>query len=437
MNQRIELSILVPTTEDHRNSRILRDYLQSQQRKNLGVQFVFLLNDRKAIGQHRSEVVSQGDHEIVVVANDRYFGACEDNLYRVQDFGGLLKPIVFSVGGHDSIDWEALQEAVEHFVRHRLGALAWNLMSEQKLPDGRYAGLAALTELSDDLAANNVVRGLTAGEIMPSNLGNAAMTSTYGPIDWQAYLGCHLLAREVFLGLLQYHFGEAVYSLVYKQATYFHHHPVPYAYWSKPIIHRRSDDFNRIQQGNYSSGWLADHRTTAGASPIFWIANMRYMTEMRSDVLFNLFASSLTLTHVPAEGGGSAYTRMATLGNLVLWSAEVVRDALARRSHYFPDLKIGASLRDLRCVADFWQDFLLRSQRSAQVYSALPREFLDRIADAAGLLRASLASAHAPSRTLDLALNMLGAAASRLTPPGNVAFNQEGFHALLAHLAAA
>ncbi len=35
MNQRIELSILVPTTEDHRNSRILRDYLQSQQRKNL------------------------------------------------------------------------------------------------------------------------------------------------------------------------------------------------------------------------------------------------------------------------------------------------------------------------------------------------------------------------------------------------------------------
>ena len=88
MNQRIELSILVPTTEDHRNSQIVRDYLESPQRKQLGVQFVFLLNDRKTIGQHRSEIVSQGDHEIVVVANDRYFGACEDNLYRVQDFGG-------------------------------------------------------------------------------------------------------------------------------------------------------------------------------------------------------------------------------------------------------------------------------------------------------------------------------------------------------------
>ena len=53
------------------------------------------------------------------------------------------------------------------------------------------------------------------------------------------------------------------------------------------------------------------------------------------------------------------------------------------------------------------------------------------------LLRASLASSHNPSRTLDMALKMFGVAASHLTPAVNVAFNQEGFHALLAHLPAA
>ncbi len=436
MNSGIDLSIVVPTTADHGRSPILRSYLESPVRPRLKVQFVFLLNDRKSIGVHRSEIMVHEDHEIVVVANDRYFGACEDNLCRVQDIGGLLKPIVFSVGDHDVIDWEQLAMATEHLIRHRIEALAWNIMGEQKLADGSYAGLAALTELNDDLPANDVVRCMAAGEIVRSNIGNAALTSVYGPIDWQAYLGCHLFARDVFLGILQYHFGESVYSLVYKQSTYFHHHPVSYGYWPVPVIYRRSDDFERIRQGQYSAGWLADHRTTAGASPVFWVANMRYLAEMRSDALFTVFVSSLCLSQAPAQGGGATYIRASTLSNLLSWSAEVVRDAVSRRSHYFPELKIGASLRDLRCVVDFWQALTGCSQRHPQAYAAIPAEFTDRMAEAMGLVSASLAgSSQMPERMRESIVNSIGAAARSLTAPVSVAFNRQGFQSFLVQAA--
>ena len=77
--------------------------------------------------------------EDLELGKERYFGSCEENIFRVQDFISLLMPFCVIVGQDDIVDWELLVKALEFRAHHRLEVMSWNLIAKQKKEDGSYS----------------------------------------------------------------------------------------------------------------------------------------------------------------------------------------------------------------------------------------------------------------------------------------------------------
>jgi hypothetical protein len=188
------LSIIVPTVGRHADCPLPASYLASGIAARLDVQFVFMLNAK--VPAPHSEVTRIDNVETILVGNDRYFGACEENIYRVQDVARLLRDYVLIIGEHDAIDWESLCAALDMASLNKLEMLGINVLGRQQKADLSYSELPGITALSHDCSAALLARHLLMGGIVDGALGLAAIFATYGQVDWAAFVGSHLYTRQ-------------------------------------------------------------------------------------------------------------------------------------------------------------------------------------------------------------------------------------------------
>jgi hypothetical protein len=381
-HNKVEVTIVIPAVMDIEHCSIISSYLNSNVIDQVFVQFVYLSNKKEVEKTLNSNIKTFDDHEIIHVMNDRYFGSCEENIYRVQDFAGLFKPLVFLVGEHDNIEWDLLTEALDYFKSHHLDAMGWNILSQQLLADNSYSSEPAVIPLTDDTLANNYVNMLFGGQSLPFSVGYAAIISTYGPIDWAAYLGNHLFKIEVFYKLLQYRFSESIYSLVYKQAVLFNTHKANYGFFEKSVIHRISNEFLKIKTSTHSFGWLEEHRRVNGNSNVFWISNLSHLTQVEDTALFNSISYSFCVGNVPNELGEITYMRSSMLKNILQWSINVIAYKLEGKSYYFPQAVGSGSLQDVRYIHLYLTKFLSIMYSSPSFQNVLPSDLLQRLSDA-------------------------------------------------------
>jgi len=162
---KFSVSIVIPSMGSIESSPILLSYLESKS-QNLYIQFIFLLNKKFYADDKKNNIQKFNQYEIVTVVNDRYFGSCEENLYRVGDFSDLLYEHVFCVGEHDFIDWALLNSALERFSEQKLGVLAWNIKCRQMTSRGDYAELSAIFPLDFQSTANEYCHMLLSNEVL-------------------------------------------------------------------------------------------------------------------------------------------------------------------------------------------------------------------------------------------------------------------------------
>ncbi len=407
-----EITIIIPLVGNISDSKILPSFLESALRNKIYVQFVFLLNSKKAkIKQQKSKYNKYNDYEVLIVPNDRYFGTCEENIYRSQDFSDIFKPLVFCIGEHDFIEWSNLLGAIDFFLKNNLDALAWNIVGDQLCSDGTYYSLHGITDLNSNLLANKYMRMMLSGEVLSSRIGSTAILSLYGPIDWFAYLGCHLFSKEVFSGILQYNLAEeSVYSLVYKQLIYFQEQEIRYSFYNTSVIHRVSNEFLNIKLGKYSRGWLEDHRTSKGASPVFWIANIKYLSHLSDQNFFKLFdiiLFSFTLKQISTEDERACYKQVSMLENIFKWIRMSIQNKLSGRSHYFPEFCGSSSLIDIRYIKEFLDALIEGITMRQKVYYFLPKSLSQIIIDLSGLIDLFLKKPSISSDFLGIAKNKI------------------------------
>ncbi len=381
-----ELTIVIPAVKNIEDCSIINSYLEANIANELSVQFVYLNNKKTVREPSKSSIKNFGNYEIIEVVNDRYFGSCEENIYRVQDFIGLFKPLVFFVGEHDIIDWNALKSAIGYFRENHLDAMGWNILSKQLLANKNYSSKPAVIPLTDSNIANNYINILFAGKSLSASIGYAAMISVYGPIDWAAYLGNHLFKIEVLNKLLQYRFSEPIYSLVYKQALLFRNHKINYGFFENPVIHRISDEFLKIKNKTHSFGWLEEHRTVNGNSKVFWIANLSHLLQLEDNHLFNSISYSFCVSNVPNDLGEITYMRSSMFRNLLQWSANVISYKLEGRSFYFPNEIGTGSLQDLHYIQLYLKKYLSIMYASPVFLNVIPADILNRLSDASQYL---------------------------------------------------
>ncbi len=423
-----EISVIIPAVSPLDTCTVIQSFLESSVHDQLFVQFVYLHNPQKVVHGDRSTQTQFETHEILYVASDRYFGSCEENIFRVQDFIELLKPFNVVVGEHDIVDWELLVKALEHRATHDLDAMSWNILSKQLKADGSYSTLPHFGAVDDTGAANKLVRMLLGGQTLDSSIAYPALLSLYGTMYWTAYVGNHLFSRDCLARLLQYPFTEHLCVQVYKQAQFFSEHNVRYGYFDSPVIQRVGDEFIKQQQPDHSWGWIENHRTVFGNSPSFQIAHVMHLYQIEGDALFNVIATCLGLSVVPAADGEQSHGRFAMLLEMLSWSADVVRHKLSSRSHYFPELAGKGTLQDLRYVKLLFTRLLTHMARYPEIYQPLEKDFKPPMVEAMNYLTNYLHSLNAGEELLVMTFERLAAARSSLNSELLVAVNQAAFN---------
>ncbi len=383
------------------------------------VQFIFLQNN-KICSNETSIRTELGLFDIVVLENDRYFGSCEENLYRIQSIAGLISDFVLVVGDHDDIDWKILFDAVEKMEVEGIEALAINVSSAQINEAGQYIALDGLRPLNEESICNTFVSALWQGQSFPARFGFGALIAKFGPIDWAAYVGSHIYRRSIFIRILQYHFSEHVYSFVYKQALFFNDNDIKYSLLDRSVVTRKSDDFYRIRRGDYKPGWLEQHRIVRGDSKIFHIANLQYLSDMRCDFIYFNTLFSLTLSHTPCEEKTLKYLRGSMLLNCLGWSMATIGETMAQSGISVDGKAVGYPIRDLKIVSNFWSDFIERITVSSKYKKIFSHAFLYDIRDSVSLLYAQLMLSDPNKLILDAAERKIGGAIEKL--PAEVLF---------------
>jgi hypothetical protein len=370
-----KLSIIIPTVGDIESCLILESF-RGIKSKNLYIQFVFLVNKKNISYQLKSNIQKFDGFEIITVVNDRYFGSCEENIYRVADFADLFLDYVFCVGEHDFIDWPHLILALERFNANNLGAMGWNIKSQQKISNGNFAELPAIAALNFQSIANDFCQIIFNRGVLSSEIAYPALISIYGPIDWAAYLGNHLFRKNVFLKLFQYKFSEHVYSLVYKQLLLFTSNQIRYSFYENDVIWRISDDFQKAKENRNSFGWLEDHRTVQGLSKCFWIANLQYLVEIKDKKIFNLVTNSLCFSQIPGEVSDTIqYSHTSTFAQILNWAIQVINHKLNGESYYFGVGFSSGSVSDIFTVTEYFE--LLMSQiQTNKIYAFYTDEII-------------------------------------------------------------
>jgi hypothetical protein len=423
---KFSISIVIPSVGEISSSSILKSF-QDIKPSNLYVQFVFLLNNKNIIGGAQSYIQKFDGYEIIAAVNDRYFGSCEENLYRAADFSDLFYEYVFCVGEHDFIDWAHLNLALERFDEQNLGVMGWNIKGQQKKSNGDYAELSAIAPLDFRSTANEYCQILLNKGALSSEIAYPALISMYGPKDWAAYLGNHLFRKNAFLKVFQYKFSEHVYSLVYKQLQLFTSNDIRYGFYEDCVIWRISDDFIKIKENRHSMGWLEDHRTVHGLSKCFWIANLQYLVEIKDRSIYNLVANSLCFSQVP-DGNNETiqYSHTSTFVQILNWSMQVVNYKLNGKSYYFGDFSGSGSISDLYTVSEYLKILLIQVQTN-EAYAPYRAEFLYHLKNTVLSLSAYLTVSSTSQLLLGNCLNHLDQLIKLLDSKDLVLINQKSF----------
>ena len=368
--QKPAITIIIPSVKPLEDSDIIPSFLASGIKDRLFVQFVYLRNLRKP-DDKKSGLESFETHEVLTVTNDRFFSTCEENLYRMQDVLGLLKPYIFCIGEHDAMDWAALEAALEYRQLLSIDVMGWNMLYKQAKPDGTYSSGLGLTEPQDaGHPAYPYVKAMFEGAVFDSSIAYPAMLSLYGPLDWAAFIGNHLYSLPAFTRLLQYTFREAMYSHVFKQAQMLTEYPLRYGFCNAPVIHRIADEFIGKMQG--VEWWNPEARTVMGNTANIWVQLLLHMVELQNDALFDVMAMSVCLTQIPNETGDIALGRFAILNYGFAWMTDVVRRYAGHKSRYFPDLPCNRSLQDIRTCKLFLSKLLDAIEQRPRVYHFIP-----------------------------------------------------------------
>ena len=369
-----EITIVIPSIGPLEEVAVYQSFLKSNIKDRLFVQFVYLSNGKKPSDIEKSEIRPFKTHEVLYVAHDRYFATCEENIFRIQDFMGLLKPLIFIIGEDDILDWTAFENALAFYHKNDLEVMAWNITSSQKRKDGTYSTLPIIIPIEDDGAANTYVKLLLMGEALDASIAHAALISVYGMHYWTAYIGNHLYSKAALTNWLQYKYTEFLCSQVYKQAQFFSSHPVRYGFFNQPVIQRLGTEFLKTREGTLSWGWIEDHRTVHGNSPVFGIVHVAYMCNIADEALFNVMMTTLGVSYLEAENEEQRYGRYAMLTDAALWSMEVMRQKLFSKSHYFPEATGSGSLQDVRYCYLIFDRLLKAMDKYPAIYQAMTPE---------------------------------------------------------------
>ncbi len=375
---KFSISIVIPSIGTIDTSPILKSFLNTKE-KNFNVQFVFLLNGKITSGDSKNLIKKFDGYEIITAVNDRYFGSCEENLYRAADFSDLFHEYVFCVGEHDHINWTHLHVALERFNSQNLGVMGWNIKGKQKNSNGDFSELPAITALNFQSAANEYCQILLNKGVLNSSIAFPSLISVYGPIDWAAYLGNHLFRKDVFQKVLQYKFSEHVYSFVYKQMKLFTSNEIRYGFYEDFVIWRISDDFQKNKGNRHSWGWLEEHRTVHGLSKCFWVANLQHLIEIKNTAIFNLVTNSLCLSQAPDKNWEAIkYSHGFAFAHIISWGKQVIDYKLNGKSHYFDEYAPSGSVSDLYTVSEYLQ-ILLHQVEISETYSSHRIDLLNHL----------------------------------------------------------
>jgi hypothetical protein len=334
----IDISIVVLTTGDlERAHRVVDAFAASGIENQLKAQFVYLLNRKDlSFPLDQTATGTRAGVETVYIGNDRYFGSCEENLFRLRDVVDILKPLVLIIGETDEINWPNLAEAARLSSDEHLDAVLLNIQNIQNKRSGGTANMFVAQQLNEDSLQNTFCRSLMNGRTLSTSVAYPAVASMYGPIDWLAFIGNHLYSRTTLRGILKYRFTEHVYSFVYMQALYFAEHSGRYRMFMPETVNRISNDFvSENSQKMPALGWLREHRTVNGQSETLWIANVFHLLQIEDDHLFALLAMSLNLAHTPSgNDDGITFVRNSMVRQIMHWINAVLYEKFNGTSFY-------------------------------------------------------------------------------------------------------
>jgi len=354
-----KITVIVPSISSAEKIPLVESFKQSTHCDEMELQFVILQNAKKTDIVKPSSIEKHTGYEIVRVQNDRYFGSCEENIYRAQDFVDAFHDYVFCVGEHDVIDWALMLEGLHFFEDRQLDAMGWDIMNVQSIGGGESVSLSCFVPVSQS-HSSSYVNMLLNGNTLPSSIAYPSLLATYGPIDWAAYLGNHLFRKSILKKIFQYRFSEHVYSFVFKQLKFFSSSDVRYGLFNKCVIQRVSSDFLNLKNANGSKKitWLEEHRLVHGASPVLWVSNLSHMLELENSNLFNLISNSLCMSHYPDAKYEIEFKYHSFLHNVFMWSAGVIQHKLFGTSYYFPGIYGSSYLTDLLHVKRYFERML-------------------------------------------------------------------------------
>lgn len=340
------VTILIPTTNIEIASKIVNSFLKSEFTNSIFIQFVFLVNPKTPCS-FNSKWDKYDSHELITVYSDRYFGSCEENIYRSQDFSSCFKEYIFCIGDGDEINWGLLINVLDFVFINRLDACAWNIMHRQAHKDLEFTEENSISLMEINSSANNFVKLLFNGEVLPAGVGFPSLLSTYGPVDWAAYLGNHIFKRNVFESILRSRSHEFVYSFVFRQLKYFTDNPSSrYGFISQPVITRIADEFVKLQSNSNEKkiSWLEDHRMVEGGTPIFWVAILDYLNSIDDENIFDFVINSFMYSHAPNEKYEIHINYHSSLVQLLCWCSASLHYKLSGFSYYLgQDVKIGST----------------------------------------------------------------------------------------------
>jgi hypothetical protein len=428
VSARHSLSLVIPTVAPYTSCKIPQQFLQSGLTDRFDLQLVFMQNAKAPRPQ--SETLQIDGVDAIVVGNDRYFGSCEENIFRVRDLGRVLRDMVLVVGEHDRIDWAALCGALDFAAAQRLEIVGLNVLGCQLRGDGTEAQLPAVPALEGEATANLLVRQLLAGAVLDGSLALPALMSTYGPIDWSAFIGNHLYSRAALMRILQYRQVEHVYSFPYMQLQYLADSRLRYGFYNGTPIHRISAEHDKARQGKFSWGWLVEHRRVQGASDCFWVANLSHLHDLDDDALFLLLVNGRNIAQVAGADENTVFHQNFMLQGCLMWCHAVLAALVTGNSHYLGRDHASASLMDARYLLNFLTR-LVRTleQPRMQAAHAGVAALCAALRPVPLLLRSYLVEPHASEQTCVLAASKVAHAMPLLAPEMMLALNHASFDA--------
>jgi hypothetical protein len=121
----LRLSVIVPTTKPGGSDHCLIAQAEAIQH-DISIQFIFLINSG-APHNPLYRVSHIGKISVIEVGNDRYYGTCEENLFRVRDVITELGEYILCVGDHDEVNWSSLVLALVFCKTNNIDVLGLNL----------------------------------------------------------------------------------------------------------------------------------------------------------------------------------------------------------------------------------------------------------------------------------------------------------------------